>query len=97
MDLLANAVTARREVRFEYDGHPRVVQGARLGVHYTTGSIFLRGYQIGGSSSSDKPPFWRIFSVDKIKDLEVTDVVFTDDPPGHTASDAHMARVIAEI
>ncbi len=57
----------------------------------------LRGYQVGGSSKSRKPPLWDLFLTAKIRDLVVTDKVFAEDPPFYSRGDKHMAQIFAQL
>ena len=94
---LAHAIAHRLHIRFVYDGQPRVVQPATLGDHMMTGTLSLRGYQTGGRSNSRTPPFWTMFSVEKIVDLDITDDTFADDPPDYANGDRHISTVIAQL
>lgn len=94
---LEQAIDSRLHVRFVYEGQPRVVQPAALGRHMITGALSLRGYQTGGRSNSRPPPFWTMFSLDKIVDLEMVDDPFVDDPPGYADGDRLVVAVIAEL
>lgn len=84
------AIKNRRLVQFSYDGHPRRVVPAAHGSHVTTGNEVLRGYQIGGTSSSREIPLWDLFLVGKIVDAEILDEGFAEDPPGFVRGDKHI-------
>jgi hypothetical protein len=94
---LEQAIAHRLHVRFVYEGQPRVVQPAALGSHLITDAPTLRGYQTGGRSNSRPPPFWTVFSLDKIVDLAVVDDPFVDDPPGYADGDRLVVAVIAQL
>jgi hypothetical protein len=94
---LEHAINNRLPVRFVYDGQPRVVQPAALGHHVVTGALSLRGYQTGGRSNSRPPPFWTVFSLDRIDELEVVDGPFVEDPPGYRNGDRTIVPVIAQL
>lgn len=94
---LVEAINSRRAVEFIYDGHPRVVQPAAVGVHKDTGNIVLRGYQVEGSSKTRVPPLWDLFLLSKIVDLRVVGEEFSDNPPGYKPGDRHMARIHAQL
>lgn len=95
VDLCA-AIRNRKLISFVYDGLPRIVQPAAYGSHATTGSMKLRGYQVGGASSSGSLPQWRLFSVDKMESPSMLDETFSDSPPGYSPGDQHL-NVICEL
>ena len=95
MDVCA-AITGRRVVEFDYDGHHRVVQPAAAGPHATTGNMVLRGYQIGGTSSSRPVPLWDLFKVDKIRNWAMRSNTFAENPPGYSKGDKHI-NVICQL
>jgi predicted DNA-binding transcriptional regulator YafY len=78
---LAGAIRDRRVVTFAYDGLPRTVRPAVLGV--LAGHETLHGYQTGGGSRHGGLPQWRNFTVDRIAGLAVLEETFEDDPPGY--------------
>jgi hypothetical protein len=94
---LEHAINNRLRVRFVYDGQPRVVQPATLGRHAITGALSLRGYQTGGRSNSRPPPFWTVFSLERMVGLEVVDDPFVEDPPGYRNGDRHIEPVIVQL
>ena len=91
---LEHAIAHRLQVTFNYDGHSRTVQPAAYGPHRTTQRLSLRGYQVGGTSSSAAPPFWRLFTVDQMTDLLVTTEAFAENPPGYATGDRHIDSII---
>lgn len=96
MDFCA-AIQGRKLVRFTYDGHPRVVIPAAFGNHATTGNLVLRGYQVGGSSSTRTPPLWDLFLVEKMVGVELEGGTFTDTPPDYRPGDKHIAPIQCEL
>ena len=95
--LLSDAIGNRLEVEFVYDNLPRIVRPAAVGLHISTGNEVLRGYQVGGASSSRTVPLWDLFLVGKIDGLVVTDRVFLDDPPNYSKGDKHMSPICREL
>ena len=87
---LCTAITNRQLVSFEYDGHQRIVEPAAHGSQVTTGNAVLRGYQVGGTSSSSTPPLWDLFLVDKIRSFKILDQSFSEIPPGYRQDDKHI-------
>lgn len=97
LDDLRRAIADRLPVRFVYEGQPRVVQPAALGRHLITDVPTLRGYQTGGRSNSRPPPFWTMFSLERIVDLQVAADPFVDDPPGYADGDGRLTAVSAQL
>lgn len=95
MDICA-AIHERMLICFEYDGHPRVVVPAAFGSHASTGNLVLRGYQVGGSSSTRTPPLWNLFLVEKMG-LELEGGAFADDPPGYRKGDKRISPIQCEL
>jgi hypothetical protein len=97
-DLIADAIAHRREVEFVYDGLRRVVIPAALG-YSQLGKLALRGYQVAGESRSGLAHGhqWRLYSVDKIQGLYVTEEHFADAPPGYRRSDSQLRTILAQL
>ena len=94
---LSEAISSRRVVAFTYGGHPRVVIPAAYGRHVSTGNLVLRGYQIGGTSSSRTVPFWTLFSVDKIVSPHFTGEVFAENPTDYKIGDADISPIFSQL
>jgi hypothetical protein len=94
---LQSAIRNRSEIEFLYDGHPRVVRPAALGLHATTGNHVLRAYQIGGTGRSAPVPYWHLFLVNKMKFVVVTGMMFAANPVDYVRGDSAMATIFAEL
>jgi hypothetical protein len=55
-----------------------------------TGNEILRGYQIGGTSSTRTVPLWDLFLTSKIADAEILEEGFDQNPPGYKRDDKHL-------
>ncbi|MEV8148750.1 hypothetical protein AB0O52_11485 [Arthrobacter sp. NPDC080073] len=93
----SGAIQNRNLVSFHYDGHPRVVQPAACGPHATTGNEVLRGYQVDGRGNSRPVPFWDLFLIDKMSNVEILDGRFTEDPPYYSRDDKHINPIRAQL
>lgn len=78
--LLVSAIKEKRIVTFNYDGLDRVVECATLG-YTTAGMPAVRGYQIEGDTHSGTVPCWRLFLIDRIRGLVLTEEHFYSEPP----------------
>ena len=94
---IEHAIANRLQVEFSYDGHYRLVLPGAYGLHATTHRPTLRGYQVGGGSSSRTPPFWSLFSLDRISDFVVSEIRFEENPPDFTPGDKHLNPIIIEL
>jgi hypothetical protein len=82
-DQLVSAVQGLRLVTLSYQGFPRRVQPAAVGVDHG-GADTLHAYQVDGGSRRGGIPYWRNFHLDTIEGLAVLDEVFGPNPPGFT-------------
>ena len=94
--LLVSAIKEKRIVTFNYDGLDRVVECATLG-YTTAGMPAVRGYQTAGDTHSGTVPCWRLFRIDKIQGLVLTEEHFYSEPPFYKKSDPAFSRIDAEL
>ncbi|WP_040603411.1 MULTISPECIES: hypothetical protein [Parasutterella] len=94
--LLVSAIKEKRIVTFNYDGLDRVVECATLG-YTTAGMPAVRGYQIEGDTHSGTVPCWRLFLIDRIRGLVLTEEHFYSEPPFYKKSDPSFSRIDAEL
>ena len=93
--LIETAVSKMKCIEFMYDGYPRIVEPHCFGIS-AKGYYVLRGFQVGGSSSSGKLG-WRLFELDKIDQLIVLDEYFQNTRPDYRRGDKNMSRIIIEL
>jgi hypothetical protein len=91
------AIKNHQYIEFEYEGHPRKVIPYAYGNHATTHKKVMRGLQVGGSSSSGKFDFPKLFEVDKISHLRVLEEVFQEVPLGYRKGDEHIKPIEYEL
>lgn len=96
MDLCA-AIANKKIISFDYDGYHRIVIPAAHGSQKTTGNHVLRGYQTGGTGKSRAVPFWDLFLVSKMSNLQVQDESFNGYPPYYRRGDKHLAPIHCEL
>jgi hypothetical protein len=73
------AIKTRHQVRFTYNGKPRICEPHDYGMQ--KGHARVLTYQVGGESSSGRLPDWRWFDVAKMSDFEVLDQPFPGNRP----------------
>lgn len=94
--VLVSAIKEMRFVTFNYDGQDRVVECATLG-YTTAGMAAVRGHQTAGGTNSGTVPCWRLFRIDKIQGLVLTEEHFYSEPPFYKKSDPAFSRIDAEL
>lgn len=93
---LAEAIHQKKVVEFRYEGRTRVVEPHTVGM-MTSGAPGLRAYQVDGYSESRTQPSWRLYRVDKMSGLVVTNQTFAGPRPGYRQGDSDFARIEAEL
>lgn len=88
---ICKAIKERRMIEFSYEGLLRIVIPTAHGRHVDTENLVLRGYQIGGFSSSRPLPVWSLFRQDSIELFLVLSEGFMDNPPGYVSRDKNIA------
>ena len=78
--LLCSAIRHRRLITFYYDGGRRIVEPYCHG-STETGHELLRGFQTAGFSRSGATHGWKMFRVDQVAGLALSDQVFRDIRP----------------
>ncbi len=89
---ICNGIRDRKVIRFYYGGGFRTVEPFCHGIS-TVGNDVLRGWQIGGYSESGEPQGWKLFQVDTISHLTITDEVFEGRRPGYNPNDSAMLTI----
>jgi hypothetical protein len=97
IQLICEAISSKKVIKFNYDGHERVVEPHAYGVHKDSGNEVLCAYQIGGYSSSGKSPYWRLYDVSKMIDILVTEEYFDQPRPGYKMNDSRMSIIFCQI
>ncbi len=95
-DTIIDAIQSRRVIEFSYNGYPRVVEPFLLGIT-TKGKLTVRGFQIGGSSSSGHATGWHMFTVSNFANLRVSDQTFSGSRPDYNPADSAMVSIIAHV
>ena len=95
--LVCSAIRHRRLVTFYYDGGRRIVEPYCHGAS-ATGHDLLRGYQTAGYSRSGAPEGWKMFRLDELSGLAMTDEVFAPTRPEYDASrEEKMATIYCRV
>ena len=92
---LIEAIKNQKVIRLHYSAGYREVEPHAYGLG-TSGNELLRGYQIGGASESGASQGWKLFKLDEINSLDVTDTSFAE-RNGYKKGDKAMDRIYAEL
>ncbi|WP_454641736.1 hypothetical protein [Bradyrhizobium liaoningense] len=92
-ELLETAINERRLVKLWYDPGIRTIESHALG-YGSQGQILLRAFQIEGASRSDEHVNWKLFRLDRMRDVELTEVGFSGPRPEYKLNDRVMVRGI---
>ncbi|NEW88542.1 WYL domain-containing protein [Rhodopseudomonas sp. WA056] len=95
--LLATAILRQAKVSLWYDPGTRVIEPHALG-YGSDGQILLRAFQTDGASMSGEHIHWKLFRVDRIRTIQLTDTPFYGPRPGYKMNDKAMTRgIIAQL
>lgn len=92
---ICRAIRERRVIRFLYNDDLRRVEPFCYG-ESPKGKELLRAYQIGGGSASDSLG-WKLFDVEKIEALSVTDATFEGRRPFYNPQDSAMETIYCRV
>ena len=94
---ICEAIENKKVIEFFYEGHKRIVEPYCYGIHKTTGNEVFCAYQIGGYSSSEKTPYWRIYIVSKMLGIRITDDQFEKPRTGYKINDSRMSKIFCQL
>jgi len=95
--LIKSAIAERRVISLHYDPGLRQIEPHCLG-ESSTGNLLLRAYQTGGASASGEHTHWKLFRLDRVGHLVLTDEVFPGARPEYNPDDKHMkGGIIARL
>ncbi|HZN95912.1 MAG TPA: hypothetical protein VFB81_24525 [Myxococcales bacterium] len=93
--LLRLAIAEKRMIRFVMgDGEARLGEPHDYGTLKGVDRVLV--YQVGGASRSGGLPDWRLVTVGKISELEVTEFTF-EGPRGMTRGGYRWERILASV
>lgn len=93
---ICEAIEKREIIKFYYDGGSRIVEPFCYGEN-SRGNIVLRGYQIGGYSTSGESEGWKLFKEDEMVDVSLYGKKFTQIRPHYNPNDKGMVRIICNV
>jgi hypothetical protein len=93
--VLCSAIHQKLLLTFVYGG-PRAAEPYCYGVS-AAGRELLRAYQVGGYSESDNPQGWKLFHVEKMVNLHVSDISFAGTRPDYNPHDPAMKVIYCSL
>jgi hypothetical protein len=94
---ICSAINSKKVIKFYYRGGIRFVEPFCYGLHKISGNEVLRGYQVGGFSEFGEPFGWKLYSVDEISKLVITDNKFRDDRKYYNPDEPMMKEIICKV
>lgn len=94
-ETVIRAIEARRALRFDYEGHERLVYPHRCGIA-GNGNTILEAWQFAGESRSGELPGWRTFFGSGIHHPKIMDEGFTP-RPDYNPDDGKLKHPFAQI
>ena len=94
--LLCDAIRSRRVIRFNYNGGYRTAEPYCYGIS-RKGNELLRAFQTGGYSESGNPVHWKLFTVEKMSNITISDEEFSGNRPEYKPADSAMEDIYCNI
>jgi hypothetical protein len=94
---ICSAINSKKVIKFFYRGGIRFVEPFCCGIHKSSGKEVLRGYQIKGFSEFGEPYGWKLYLLNEISKLEITDDSFKGDRKSRNLNDPIMKKIICRI
>jgi len=90
--LVCQAIEQGRVIRFHYDGGTRDVEPHVHGFGQD-GAELMRGYQVSGFSRSGQTTGWKLFRLDEVRAMALTDRSFASARDGYEPNDPLLASI----
>ncbi len=96
-DLIIKAITERKVISFTYKGQNKIVEPFTLGIHKDTSNLLLSAWYLNGESDTTEEPDWRLYTVSKIENLVIKDIVASNIRIGYNSNDERMCEIYATV
>jgi hypothetical protein len=94
---ICSAINSKKVIRFFYRGGIRFVEPFCCGLHKSSGKEVLRGYQVKGFSEFGEPYGWKLYPVNEISKLEITDDSFKGDRKDFNPNYPMIKQILCKI
>lgn len=97
---ICTAITSTKVIEFDYadeegNFHHRIVEPYAHGATKRAKDV-LRGYQVGGTSESEVPG-WKLFLIERMTGLRMTDRTFAGTAPGYAHGDSALDPIYCRV
>lgn len=93
---ICDAIKKRKLLEFYYSGYHRVAEPFTFGIN-TKDNEVLSAFQVEGGSESGNRPMWRLFDLEKIENLQISNESFDGNRNGYRKGDTRMVRIYCEM
>ena len=93
---ICRAIKDRKLLIFDYNNKPRVVAPYCYGISIRQAEI-LRAIQVHGASSSGKLGLGKLWSLEQMVGVRVSDQTFVPNDPNYNPNDSAMTRILCRI
>lgn len=97
LEIINHAIANRYVITFLYKGVTRTVEPYVTGIHRNTDNKILRAWILSGTTTPTADSGWRLFRLDWLSNLNVTNRQFDPIRPGYDRNDDHMSMTYARI
>lgn len=97
LDLINEAIQNNSIITFDYKGEPRKVEPFLTGQHVTTKNDSLRAWFLEGHSTSGEYNTWKLYTISKIRNLQISNEKFTGIRPDYNRNDEQMGLIYESI
>ena len=91
-----DAISDMKLIEFSYNGKYRIVEPHAYGIS-KAGNDVLRAFQIKGGSISDQNTGWKIFQVDDMTNINISEEIFDGPHSGYKKGDSAMVKIYTEL
>lgn len=96
--LICKAISNRNVIVFYYKNEEkRIVEPYCYGVYKDTSNEVLCAYQIGGYSESKAEPPWRLYLIEKMEKLTISEKTFCSVRFGYNPDDSRMSEIYCRV
>ena len=93
-EIICNAIKNRTVIQFDYEGHQRIVEPFTLGYHKDTGNLVFSAYRVGGYTKSHSEPPWRLYKVNQMSEIGITNQKAATFRSDYNPNDSRMSQII---
>jgi hypothetical protein len=94
--IICEAIEKRRLLQFSYDDLTRIVEPHLFG-RKTSGKDALSAYMVEGYTESDREPYWRSYSIEKMEFIVMLNETFAEARDGYNPDDKTMEEIYCRL